>query len=265
MTDQIESYSKAHETGGERGSEPKPLDLPTEAQQHIEQAYAYEAKGDYENTLRECDLAIQLAPAWAEPHNLRGICLDELGRKEEAIAAYRKAVRHDPALSEAQVNLAEAVAELRQAESKQEPIVRRTNVHRPWWVYAVAIWIALWAVLSAFWPGIQRLEDLSQIDWTAAARRLDADAGALESVYTFTTYWLILVGVVMFVSIVGVLAMKKWGTVAYWLWVAIYIGGSVMMFIQPQGEPGTLALILLAIRVAIGFGLVRLWRDGELT
>jgi tetratricopeptide (TPR) repeat protein len=89
-----------------------------EARQHLEQAYAYEERDEFENALRECELAIQLAPGLAELHNLRGIVLEELGRKREAIAAYREAVRLDPAFREAQENLSEAEAELR--EERQE-------------------------------------------------------------------------------------------------------------------------------------------------
>jgi hypothetical protein len=88
---------------------------PTEAQQHLKQAYDYEEKDDFENALRECELAIQLDPDWAEPHNLRGILLEELGRKEEAIAAYRQATRLDPAFHDAFTNLLEATTEARAA------------------------------------------------------------------------------------------------------------------------------------------------------
>ena len=59
-------------------------------------------------------MAIQLATDWAEAHNLLGIVLEEAGRTEQAIAAYRRAVDLDAAFLEARENLMEAQAELRQ-------------------------------------------------------------------------------------------------------------------------------------------------------
>jgi len=92
--------------------------LLEEVQRHLEQAYAYEESGDLENGLRECELVIQLAPELAEAHNLRGIILDELGQKEEAIAAYREAVRLAPTFREARHNLHEALAEKRERANR---------------------------------------------------------------------------------------------------------------------------------------------------
>ncbi len=94
----------------------------SEAQQHLEQAYDYEEKREFQDALRECKLAIQLAPGWAEPHNLRGMVLDGLGRKEEAIVAYQEAVCLDPAFREAHENLLEAEAELMNSASDRVPI-----------------------------------------------------------------------------------------------------------------------------------------------
>lgn len=91
-------------------------DLSVEAQRHLELAYVFEEKNEFENALRECESAIQLAPDWAEAHNLRGIVLEGLDQKEKAIAAYREAVHLDSTFREAQDNLLEAEAELRGAE-----------------------------------------------------------------------------------------------------------------------------------------------------
>jgi uncharacterized RDD family membrane protein YckC/Flp pilus assembly protein TadD len=85
----------------------------TEAERHFDQAYAYWQKNDLENGLHECELAIQLAPDLAEAHNLRGVLLEELNRREEAIAAYREATRLNPELQEAKKNLSEAKKALR--------------------------------------------------------------------------------------------------------------------------------------------------------
>ena len=93
--------------------------LPTEAQQNLERAYDYTEREECENALRECEIAIHLAPEWAEAHNLRGIILEELGQGEQAIAAYREAVRLDPDFEEAQQNLQEL--ELERDNGKREP------------------------------------------------------------------------------------------------------------------------------------------------
>jgi tetratricopeptide (TPR) repeat protein len=122
-------------------------DPSTEAPQHLEQAYVYEVDGEFENALRECELAIQLAPDWAEAHNLRGIVLEELGRKEEAIAAYREAVRLDPAFREARENLSEAKAEPREetktVETERSGARWEAEKNAASWVYA-------WLYLSPF-------------------------------------------------------------------------------------------------------------------
>lgn len=98
--------------------------LPENVRHHLEQAYAYEEGGDLECALRECERIIQLAPELAEAHNLRGVILDELGRKEEAIAAYREAVRLDPTFREARENLDEATAETGKREKVELVTVR---------------------------------------------------------------------------------------------------------------------------------------------
>ncbi len=97
-----------------------PSGSPDEAQRYLERAHACEEQGEFENALRECELAIRLAPDLADAHNLRGVLLEELGRREEAVAAYREAVRLDPAFDEARENLGEADAELRSQERPPE-------------------------------------------------------------------------------------------------------------------------------------------------
>lgn len=95
-------------------SNPRDPGVSLQARQHLEQAYAHEEEHEFENARRECELAIQLATDWAEAHNLLGIVLEEAGRTEQSIAAYRRAVDLDPAFPEARENLMEAQAELRQ-------------------------------------------------------------------------------------------------------------------------------------------------------
>ncbi len=98
--------------------------MGTEDKWHLEQAYIFEEKNDLENALHECELALQFAPDNAEVHNLRGLILVGIGRKEEALAAYREAVRLDSTFQEAQENLREVEAEL-----KVEP--RETKTESP--------------------------------------------------------------------------------------------------------------------------------------
>jgi hypothetical protein len=88
------------------------------AHRHLEQAYAYLDANDLKSALRECESALHLVPEWAEAHNLRGLVLDELGRVEEAIAAYRKAIELEPGFEEAAENLAEVQSEVSGVDEK---------------------------------------------------------------------------------------------------------------------------------------------------
>jgi hypothetical protein len=85
----------------------------TEARKHLERAYTHEEGGQLEKALRQCELAIELAPNLADSHNLRGIVLEQLGRKEQAIVAYNEAIRLKPDFEEAKENLYEAQDETR--------------------------------------------------------------------------------------------------------------------------------------------------------
>ncbi len=96
--------------------------LASQVRQCLEQAYAYEHANDLQSALRECDLAVQFDPACAEAHNLRGIILEGLGQKEQALAAYREAIRLDPTFREAQENLAEAETEPEPVKAAGEPL-----------------------------------------------------------------------------------------------------------------------------------------------
>ena len=94
----------------------------TEAGQHVEKAYSYKERGLFEDVLREADAAIRLDPKLAEAHNLRGIALEELGRKPEAIESYRQAIDLDPNFQQAKNNLSDLKARphLEQAYSLKE-------------------------------------------------------------------------------------------------------------------------------------------------
>lgn len=74
---------------------------------------ALENDSQLEDALSDCETAIQLNPRAAEAHNLRGLILDLLERKDEAIQSYREAIRLDPTFEEARENLNDAEAEKR--------------------------------------------------------------------------------------------------------------------------------------------------------
>jgi hypothetical protein len=94
----------------------QPANISAEARQLYAKAESdYEKGVKLEKVLNDCDQAIQLAPDWAAPHNLRGTVLEDLGRKAEAMQAFRQAVRLDPAMEEARTSLAELEKDLQTA------------------------------------------------------------------------------------------------------------------------------------------------------
>jgi len=83
-------------------------------QQFLDQAYALEDAQEFEQALQLCDSIIESNPALAEAHNLRGLILDELGYKHEALSAFREAVRLEPTFIEAQENVNATESEIKQ-------------------------------------------------------------------------------------------------------------------------------------------------------
>lgn len=84
----------------------------TEAEQHLNEALGYEADDRFEEAPFECGAAIEVDPSLADAHNLRAIVLEELGRPEEAVAAYKRALALEPGFVEAAQNLLDLEAEL---------------------------------------------------------------------------------------------------------------------------------------------------------
>lgn len=76
-------------------------DSLSEATEHLERAYAYKANNEIENALYECERVNRLAPDWADPHYLRGLLLESLGRNQEAQAAFQQAALLDPSYHDA--------------------------------------------------------------------------------------------------------------------------------------------------------------------
>jgi tetratricopeptide (TPR) repeat protein len=75
------------------------------AREHLNQAVLYADEDQPEDALRECDLAIQLAPFLAGAQNYRGMILEELEQLDDAIDAYHLAVQLDPEFKAARENL----------------------------------------------------------------------------------------------------------------------------------------------------------------
>jgi Flp pilus assembly protein TadD len=90
-----------------------------EADQHLEQAQHFVDAGHLEEALAECDVAIQVSPKYAETHLARGMILDEMGRLEEAISAYRSALRIDQELDDAILNLKYASKEFEKKKHQE--------------------------------------------------------------------------------------------------------------------------------------------------
>jgi tetratricopeptide (TPR) repeat protein len=84
----------------------------------LEQACCFEKVGDLESALDSCLSAIDVAPSLSEAHNYRGLLLEGLELRSEALASYRQALRLDPACWGAAPNLARLKAKL--AESRSE-------------------------------------------------------------------------------------------------------------------------------------------------
>ena len=144
-------------------AEPHPT-TPGDAETHMDQAYGYEERGEYENALRECDAAIRSDPNLPEAHSLRGVILEELERKDEAVEAYREALRLDPHFSSATKNLRELEKDLLVSLLGKE---RAQRVH---WlrVFGRVCRILAWVWLSvqvlrllAAWDGVSRLSYLN--------------------------------------------------------------------------------------------------------
>jgi uncharacterized RDD family membrane protein YckC len=80
------------------------------AQEHLQWAYAYARREEFQDALQACDLTIQLDPDCHEAYNLRGMILAQQGRKKEAVGAFREALRLKPDFQPARTNLQEIEA-----------------------------------------------------------------------------------------------------------------------------------------------------------
>jgi len=134
-------------------------------------------------------------------------------------------------------------------------------VHRPGWIVAAALWLAAIALIWV-WGGADALTRMDQINWASTAADLGVEEGTFRLLYAIEASWMIVTGVAMLASIAGIWRMKKWGTALYLALVLLIAAGQAWKVVQ--GQAHTLELLLAASLVAIGFGLTRLWRKGEL-
>jgi len=100
-------------------------EIPAEAQEALDRAYTLEADEDLEEALRICDAILIGVPGLAEAHNLKGIILEQTGDKEEALEAYRSALKLDPNFDDAKQNLLdleEDILETRYQAQRPNPL-----------------------------------------------------------------------------------------------------------------------------------------------
>jgi len=77
-----------------------------EIERSLSAAEYWEEQGKYGYALEWCERAIEGLRAYlADAYNLRGILLEELGRDEEAVESYRRALEMQPGMAEAADNL----------------------------------------------------------------------------------------------------------------------------------------------------------------
>ncbi len=67
-------------------------------------AMSYYLKGDYSGALKNFEIAISIQPDFCLAYHGWGVCLSELGKYDEAVLKFKKAVEIDPNCSLASVN-----------------------------------------------------------------------------------------------------------------------------------------------------------------
>jgi Tfp pilus assembly protein PilF len=102
------------------------LSAPFTFETHYRNALELLKAEQYERALEEFDRAIALGPKFGDLHNFRGVALCELGRNDEGIAAFRRAVSLNPDYVVARLNLAFAfirVGQFKEAEGVLEAVL----------------------------------------------------------------------------------------------------------------------------------------------
>jgi len=111
-------------------------DLPANAssEAHVARARAFAEQDDYQAAARVMETAVEVHPDDAWAHYWRGAMGEALGRTDDAIAAYREAIRIQPRLIEAQTKLAGVLVRagrLQEARDRLQTVVELDPVHQP--------------------------------------------------------------------------------------------------------------------------------------
>lgn len=89
-----------------------PQFVETQASQILDRVEGYLKNNELEKALSECELAIQMSPAYTIAYNYRGEIYLEMGQLENAIADYQKAIQLDSELQDAWENMLSVELEL---------------------------------------------------------------------------------------------------------------------------------------------------------
>ncbi len=105
--------------------------LPLEAQYLYHKGLFLSQEGKKELAVRSLKMAVTLAPAFCEAHNVLGNCYDELGQPEDAIRQYQKVLALNPGHAAAKFKLAlmqRKAARFSSGENVTGPdVIRRKN------------------------------------------------------------------------------------------------------------------------------------------
>jgi choline-sulfatase len=93
---------------------------------------------DYASAAPHLEKAIELGLEDARLHNFLGICYNHTNRTEKAIAQFRTAIKMDPNLAEAHLNLAFALQLLHRLQSAREEYVTACNLQKAFCKYVPA-------------------------------------------------------------------------------------------------------------------------------
>ena len=102
------------------------LSAPNKFESHYRAAIKALKAESYEKALEDLDEAIALGPKYGDLHNFRGVALCELGRVEEGITAFRRAIALNSDFVFAKLNLAFAhlrVGQFKDAEHVLESVL----------------------------------------------------------------------------------------------------------------------------------------------
>jgi len=111
-------------------------DTPRQARCHNGRGNVYHDLGRYEEALEAYGRAIELDPKYASPHNGRGNVYRDLGRHEEALEAYGRAIELDPNLVQPHYNLARLEAVRGNREAALEHLEQAVALDGRWRGYA---------------------------------------------------------------------------------------------------------------------------------